>query len=98
VYPAPPPITEVANYPIQRTAGEMMNLEIIQLDRLLKERVPSAKLIVQLHDAFDVECDEDDADKVVAIYNEVCDREYTIEGRTRRFPVEIKIGKDWSEL
>lgn len=98
VYPASPPITEVANYPIQRTAGEMMNLEIIELDRALRSRVPTAKLIVQLHDAFDVECDEDDADTVVAIYNEVCDREYTIEGRTRRFPVEIKIGKDWSEL
>jgi len=97
VYPAPPPITEVANYPIQRTAGEMMNLEIIELDRALRA-IPSAKLIVQLHDAFDVECDEDDADKVVAVYNKVCDREYTIEGRTRRFPVEIKIGRDWSEL
>lgn len=98
VYPAPPPITEVANYPVQRTAGEMMNLEIIQLDSRLRKELPSAKLIVQLHDAFDVECEEADAEKVKRIYLDVCDREYTIEGRTRRFPVEIKVGTDWSEL
>ncbi|HEX2617652.1 MAG TPA: DNA polymerase, partial [Flavobacteriales bacterium] len=96
--PELPPITEVANYPIQRTAGEMMNLEIIELDKRLTREVPDAKLVVQLHDAFDVECDEDDVDKVVAIYKEVCHREYTIEGRTRLFPVEIKTSRDWSDL
>ena len=98
VYPAPPPITEVANYPIQRTAGEMMNIEILELERALDAEVPGAEIVVQLHDAFDVECDEDDVDKVIAIMQRVSEREYTICGRTRPFPVEIKTSRDWGDL
>lgn len=90
VYPAPPELSEVVNYPIQGTAGEMMNLEVIELDRRLRE-VPSARLIIQLHDATDVECDADDVPRVKALMQEVHDREWTIDGRTRRFPVEIKV-------
>jgi len=111
-YPELPPITEVSNFPIQRTAGEMMNLEIIELDKRLQEFRPYSvsvrgkpartvappMLVVQLHDAFDVDSDRRDEDKVRELLQAVCDREYTIEGRTRRFPVEIKSSRDWSDL
>ena len=111
-YPEPPPITETANFPIQRTAGEMMNLEIIELDKRLSEfkpytvsvkgkparRVMPPEAVVQLHDAFDVDSDRRDEDKVRKVLSEVSDREYTIEGRTRRFPIELKSSRDWSDL
>lgn len=97
-YPRKPPVTETANWPIQRTASEMMNLELIELHGRLKREIPSAKIVIQLHDAFDVECWEKDVEQVQQIMTEVSDREYTIEGRTRRFPVEIKVGEDWSEV
>jgi len=97
-YPRDPPPTETNNFPIQRTAGEMMNLEVIELHSKLKKHVPSAKVIIQLHDAFDVETPERHAGKVERIMEDVMDREYTIEGRTRRFPVEIKRGYTWDEV
>ncbi len=92
-YPNPPPITEVANWPVQRTASEMMCLEMIELDRRLANEVPSANIVIILHDAFDVECDEEDETQVAFIMEDVMHREYTIDGRTRDFPVEIKFAR-----
>lgn len=93
VYPAPPEPSETANYPIQRTASEMMNLELIELDERLTKEVPDAKLIIQLHDAVDVDCAEKDGEKVTRIVNEVMNREWTVEGRTRAFPIEMKYAR-----
>lgn len=92
-YPAPPEPSEVANYPIQRTASEMMNLEIIELWKRLKAECPEAKLIGQYHDAIEVEAPEAKEAQVLRIMTEVMDREWTIRGRTRRFPVEIKVAR-----
>lgn len=111
-YPEPPQLPDVSNFPIQRTAGEMMNLEIIELDRRLAEfrpysvsckngtvrKVQPPAIVVQLHDAFDIDSDRRDEDRVRELLQSVCDREYTIEKRTRRFPVEIKSSRDWSDL
>jgi len=97
-YPQEPPPTEVANYPIQATAAEMMNTEMVELYDRLKKEVPSAAIVIQLHDAFDVECREKDAPKVRKIMTEVMDRNVTICGRERHFPVEIKQSADWSEV
>lgn len=90
-YPRPPPITEVANWPIQRTASEMMSQEMLTLDARLKAEVPSAGISMILHDAFDVECKEKDIERVKAIMNEVMDREYVIGGWQSRFPIEVKV-------
>jgi DNA polymerase-1 len=80
----------VANKPIQRTAAEMMNLELIDLDTRLKQEVPAAKIIIQLHDAVDVYCREKDQPRVANIMMDVMDREWKVDGRVRRFPVEMK--------
>jgi len=98
-YPREPPITEVANYPIQRTAAEMMNVETIELWRALKKYVPKARLIAQLHDALDVECREKDRGEVERIMQDVLGtRQYTIEGKQHTFPIEMKVGTYWSEV
>jgi DNA polymerase-1 len=97
-YPRDPPPTETNNYPCQRTVGEMMNLETVAVHRRLKSDVPSARLVIQLHDAVDVEVPERHAGKVERILTEEMDTEYTIEGRTRRFPIEIKQGRHWDEV
>lgn len=90
-YPKPPPINEVANWPIQRTASEMMAMEMIELDKRVTEEVPDAYIGIILHDAFDVMCREEDVTKTAFIMREVMDREYEIEGRKRSFPVEFKV-------
>lgn len=102
-YPAPPEPSEVANKPVQRSAAEMMNLELIDLDARLSREVPSANVIIQLHDAFDVYCRERDQPKVQRIMTEVMDREWSIDGRVRHFPVEFKVafssqGQTWMDV
>jgi len=92
-YPAPPEPSEAANKPIQRTAAEMMNLELIELHSRLRTECPGAKVIIQLHDAFDVECPEKYEAKVSRIMTEVMSRNWTICGRTRPFPIEMKVAR-----
>lgn len=92
-YPRPPELSETVNFPIQRTAAEMMNLELIELDRRLKSEVPSAKIIIQLHDAIDVECPEKDEEKVCQVVTSVMDREWTFCGMTRKFQIELKVAR-----
>lgn len=102
VYPRPPELSETVNYPIQATASDLMNLEILELDKRLAE-VPSAHIIIQLHDAVDVECNEDDVPRVEQIIDEVMDREWTFEGVTRKFGIERKTtyssdGGTWADV
>jgi DNA polymerase I-like protein with 3'-5' exonuclease and polymerase domains len=97
-YPRPPDLSEVANYPIQRTAAEIVNLEMIELDRQLKKHVPSAKLIIQLHDAFDVDTPKRHAAQVRRILQDVMSSPHEIDGEEFTFPVDIKEGTLWSEV
>lgn len=102
-YPRPPELSETVNFPIQRTAAEMMNLELIELDRRLKAEVPSARIIIQLHDAIDVECPEKDEEAVCRVVTEVMEREWTFCGLTRKFPIEMKVtratqGGTWADV
>lgn len=100
-YPRLPERSEVVNYPIQTTAAEMMNLELIALDKDLKRYIPSAKLVTQLHDAVDVECRAKDAKLCCELVekNMGGHKEYLIEGRRATFPIEIKVAhNNWSEV
>lgn len=90
-YPQPPTINEVANFPVQRSVGEMMNLELIDLYTRLYKSGLDAHVVVQLHDAFDVECDEGDREAVCEIMSETMNRQWEIEEEKYSFPVEIKV-------
>lgn len=91
-YPRPPELKRgTVNFPVQRTAAEQMNLEIIELDKRLKAEVPRARIIIQLHDAIDVECPEKDEEAVCRVMNQVMHREWSFCGVTRMFPVEMKV-------
>ncbi len=89
-YPMPPELSETVNYPIQATAADMMNMEILTLDERLRQDCPSAHIIIQLHDAVDVECPEADVPKVERIMDEVMHREWTFCGVTRMFGIDRK--------
>lgn len=102
-YPSPPELSEAVNYPIQRTAAEMMNIELIELDRRLKAEVPEARIVAQLHDAVDVEAPERLESRVSKIMEDVMNREWTFCGMTRKFPIELKVarhseGGTWADL
>ncbi len=102
-YPMPPELSETVNYPIQATAADMMNEEILTLDERLRQDCPSAHIIIQLHDAVDVECPEADVPKVERIMDEVMNREWTFCGVTRMFGIDRKAtyhsrGGTWADV
>ncbi len=55
------------NAPIQGTAADIIKLAMIRVFESLKAQVPTARLILQVHDELIVECNEADAQKVAEI-------------------------------
>ncbi|MEE1244364.1 MAG: DNA polymerase I [Acutalibacteraceae bacterium] len=55
------------NAPIQGTAADIIKLAMIKVFDTLKREVPSANLILQVHDELIVECDKKDAETVSGI-------------------------------
>ena len=52
------------NTPIQGSAADLMKLAMIRVQHTLKPRIPSARLLLQVHDELLLECDAGDADAV----------------------------------
>ncbi len=55
------------NAPIQGTAADIIKLAMIKVFETLEKKVPSANLILQVHDELIVECNECDAETVCDI-------------------------------
>lgn len=55
------------NAPIQGAAADIIKLAMIKVFETLKEKVPTANLILQVHDELIVECDQSDAETVCKI-------------------------------
>lgn len=49
------------NTPIQGTAADIIKIAMNRVNNALKEKLPTAKLVMQVHDELIVECDRDDA-------------------------------------
>ncbi len=49
------------NAPIQGTAADIIKVAMIRVSDTLRRKIPSARLILQVHDELIVECDERDA-------------------------------------
>jgi len=85
------------NTPVQGSAADIMKVAMIRVWKKLKERVPDAKIIMQVHDEIIVECREEKADEV----QEILESEMKIEdvfGLTVPLKVKISKGKTWAEL
>jgi DNA polymerase I-like protein with 3'-5' exonuclease and polymerase domains len=68
------------------------------LMRLVPRLPPRAEVILQVHDAVVVECDESDAEKVRSIVTESLSQEHSHEGLTIRFPADADVGRSWAEV
>ncbi|MGN1481745.1 DNA polymerase I [Porcipelethomonas sp.] len=58
------------NTPVQGSAADIIKIAMVKVYRRLKEEVPDAKLILQVHDELIVECSRDDADAAGKILSE----------------------------
>ena len=84
------------NMPIQGTEADLMKKAMIQVDKVLSEGFPGAKMVMQVHDSLIVECDKGMEGEV----GEVLKRE--MEGVAPelavKLAVEVTCGGNWGEL
>ena len=80
------------NAPIQGTAADVIKLAMVKVFDRLEKEVPTAKLILQVHDELIVECLENDAQKVCDILK------FEMENATKMavtLTADAAFGKTW---
>ncbi len=82
------------NAPIQGTAADIIKLAMVKVFNRLEKEVPSAKLILQVHDELIVECLEADANKVCEILKHEME---TAADMAVKLSTDAKFGKNWLE-
>jgi hypothetical protein len=97
-YPAPPPITETCNYPVQRTAGEMGALAMLRMADTFKRNHVRARLLTNEHDASTIEVHDDPQSRrdVEEIVLQAVTGPWRVEGRDHTFPAKGKFDYDWA--
>ena len=82
------------NAPIQGTAADIIKLAMIRVYNRLKTELPSAKLILQVHDELIVECEEKDAETVCNILSEEMENSAKLKVK---LTADAACGKNWLE-
>ena len=85
------------NMPIQGTEADLMKRAMILVDKELSEKVPEAKMVMQVHDSLIVECDEGDAEEVGKVLKEVMEEKVAPELAVK-LAAEVTVGKNWGDL
>ena len=82
------------NAPIQGTAADIIKLAMIKVFEKLQKELPTARLILQVHDELIVECDEKDADKACAILQSEME---SAANMAVKLTADAAYGKNWLE-
>ena len=82
------------NAPIQGTAADIIKLAMIKVYERLEKELPTASLILQVHDELIVECYEKDAEKACSILAEEMENAVSM---AVKFTADANFGKNWLE-
>jgi DNA polymerase-1 len=82
------------NAPIQGTAADIIKLAMIKVYERLEKELPTAHLILQVHDELIVECEEKDADKVCNLLAEEMKNAVSL---SVELTADAAYGKNWLE-
>jgi uracil-DNA glycosylase family 4 len=90
----------VFNFPIQASAADIVDLGILKLDRMLRERFGKAfiELLVQGHDSVLFEVDEEIADDVADTVTEALSQEHDYRGNRMIFPAKATVAENWKRI
>lgn len=80
------------NAPIQGSAADIIKIAMIKVYKRLKEELPDARLILQVHDELIVECKKEDADKASLILEQEMK---TAANMSVELIADSNIGKSW---
>ncbi len=82
------------NAPIQGTAADIIKIAMINVSRRLKNELPKARLILQVHDELIVECPEECSNEACKILSEEMENAAKLKVK---LSVDAHTGKDWLE-
>jgi len=82
------------NTPIQGTAADIIKIAMNRVSKALEEKLPSAKLVMQVHDELICECDIKDKDICASILKEEMEAAASL---SVPLLAEVGFGKDWLE-
>jgi DNA polymerase-1 len=83
------------NAPVQGTASDMIKLAMVKVDAALAARGLRARMLLQVHDELLFEAPPEEEEAVKALARELMESALPL-----RVPVvvDVKAGKDWSEV
>ena len=82
------------NMPIQGTAADIMKLAMAAVWKRLRQELPEARLVLQVHDELIVECPEPQAERAAALLKEEMERVVTL---SVPLTADAHWGKNWLE-
>ena len=82
------------NAPIQGTAADIIKIAMVRVYRRLKEEVPAARLILQVHDELIVETPQQTAEQVRELVRQEMESAVSL---SVPLLVDAKVGKTWGE-
>lgn len=82
------------NTPIQGTAADIIKIAMNRVSKALEERLPSAKLVMQVHDELICECNTEDKDLCADILKTEMEAAASL---SVPLLAEVGFGKDWLE-
>ena len=82
------------NMPIQGTAADIIKIAMVRVYRRLKQEVPAARLILQVHDELIVETPAETAEQVRRLVQQEMETAATL---CVPLLVEAKVGRTWGE-
>ena len=82
------------NAPIQGTAADIIKIAMVRVYRRLKEEVPAAQLILQVHDELIVETPQGSAEQVRELVRQEMESAVSL---SVPLLVDAKVGKTWGE-
>lgn len=80
------------NMPIQGTAADIMKMAMVSVRQRLQEELPSAQLVLQIHDELLVECPEESAADAAAILRQTMEH---VTPLSVPLTVDIHWGENW---
>ena len=86
---------EAINAPVQGTASDIIKIAMLRLSQELPKKIPSAKMILQVHDELVFECDADDVEKTAALVKEIMEGAFKLDAV---LAVDVRAGKNWDEM
>ncbi|MFH1624121.1 MAG: DNA polymerase [Pseudomonadota bacterium] len=89
---------EALNTPIQGTAASIVNRAGVELLHSLRESKLKGKILLQVHDQFLLEVEEEDLQETALLVRKKMEMPFKIGDREVSFPVDLEVGKTWGTL